>query len=319
MAEILSTELFDQFLWSGGSKKTTNVNWACVREDHDKKTHPSDVVFWYDQPYSARKAYINCDLKSYAKGSINANNIGAAIESLAQSVACAAASSEWRDLFVSPDSDAEIIGMLFVYNHDGDYDKDFDALLQSALRKTKVWLPKHQRIVVFGPKDIYLLNNIVLDIKVMKGEGAIPVENKALRYFFPNLIRRKLSRTGSHRAATVEMLSAPWISLEYETKDKKKELLLYYKGKGEDPREFIYLLDYLLSYQVTETFERILIRYLGDNAKAKPIFSNAIEAYVNQHVEFASRDDAFRMVEFGSIRNFKTSFSDIEIGMTSNA
>nr|WP_315206710.1 hypothetical protein [uncultured Albidiferax sp.] len=69
IAEKLSGELFAEFFW----KRTgpMNENWACAKPDHHNvKTHPSDVVFYYDEPYAKQRIYVNCDLKSYAKSSI---------------------------------------------------------------------------------------------------------------------------------------------------------------------------------------------------------------------------------------------------------
>lgn len=56
MAERLSGELFAEFFW----KRTgpMNENWACERPEHHKvKTHPSDVVFYYDEPYTQQRTY----------------------------------------------------------------------------------------------------------------------------------------------------------------------------------------------------------------------------------------------------------------------
>jgi hypothetical protein len=73
----------------------TNINWPCEnQEKHEVKTHPSDVVFWYDEPYSQSRTYVNCDLKSYAKGSITAGSVREAIESLAKTLSCAEVSQE---------------------------------------------------------------------------------------------------------------------------------------------------------------------------------------------------------------------------------
>ncbi|WP_156386724.1 hypothetical protein [Aureimonas sp. Leaf454] len=94
MAEKLSNELFKEFLW----KKVgpTNQNWACERTDvHDVDSHPTDVVFYYDEPYSMMRTFLQCDLKSYAKGSITQSTIRAALESLAKQVSCAEISGAW--------------------------------------------------------------------------------------------------------------------------------------------------------------------------------------------------------------------------------
>lgn len=65
MAEKLSKGIFGEFLWQ--RMEHTNLNWPCEdQETHEVKTHPSDVVFWYDEPYSQSRTYVNCDLKSYA-------------------------------------------------------------------------------------------------------------------------------------------------------------------------------------------------------------------------------------------------------------
>jgi hypothetical protein len=69
MAEILSQDLFGDFLWQHTGP--TNTNWPCEEQElHKAKTHPSDVVFYYDNPYRLSRTYVNCDLKSYARGSI---------------------------------------------------------------------------------------------------------------------------------------------------------------------------------------------------------------------------------------------------------
>jgi len=73
MAELLSSELFSEFLW----KRTGPVDqdWKCVLESHHKNTHPSDVVFYYDEPYEPVRTYVNCDLKSYSADTISAAQI----------------------------------------------------------------------------------------------------------------------------------------------------------------------------------------------------------------------------------------------------
>lgn len=95
IAEKLSGELFAEFFW----KRTgpMNENWACEKSEHHKvKTHPSDVVFYYDEPYTNQRTYVNCDLKSYATSSITTSALRGAVESLTKQVACAEISEEWR-------------------------------------------------------------------------------------------------------------------------------------------------------------------------------------------------------------------------------
>lgn len=88
MAKKLSDEVFSEFFWTKVGPE--DQNWPCEDEEHHGvSTHPADVVFHYDEPYSPKRTYVHCDLKSYAKGTITSANVHGAIESLAKQVACA--------------------------------------------------------------------------------------------------------------------------------------------------------------------------------------------------------------------------------------
>jgi hypothetical protein len=119
MADKLSAELFNDFHWTRVGE--ANVNWACVDEQHTETTHPADVVFYYDNPYSLSRTYVMCDLKSYAVSSISRAAISAAAAKLARSLSCAEKSTEWQDRYLHQNVTPEICVLLFVYNHDGDY------------------------------------------------------------------------------------------------------------------------------------------------------------------------------------------------------
>src|SRR5438477_12565199 len=107
MAELLSSELFGDFLWQRVGP--TNTNWACEeKEKHKLKTHPSDAVFWYDNPYAQSRTYVNCDLKSYARGSIKAAGVLSAMEGLALAINCAEKSAEWQKQFLHEHVNHEI-------------------------------------------------------------------------------------------------------------------------------------------------------------------------------------------------------------------
>ncbi len=56
LAKMVSRDIFQWFKWK--SCPLTDVNWECVLEEHTKKkTHPSDVVYYYDEPYSGKTTY----------------------------------------------------------------------------------------------------------------------------------------------------------------------------------------------------------------------------------------------------------------------
>lgn len=69
VAEIISSEIFPCFGWT--ERGPRNENWKCVDATHHKVTHPSDIVFYYLEPYENTRTYINCDLKSYSDSTIN--------------------------------------------------------------------------------------------------------------------------------------------------------------------------------------------------------------------------------------------------------
>lgn len=95
--------------------------------EHKKKTHPSDVVFSYKEAYSAQTAYLNVDLKSYAKETIKPFKIENALKSLALTISCAETSPEWQNLYLN--SKDNYNSKLFIYNPDGEYDKNFYNIL----------------------------------------------------------------------------------------------------------------------------------------------------------------------------------------------
>jgi len=69
LAKLVSNDIFKWFKWKTCALK--DADWKCVIDDHKKRTHPADVVFYYDDPYSGNVIYLNTDLKSYKKGSIS--------------------------------------------------------------------------------------------------------------------------------------------------------------------------------------------------------------------------------------------------------
>src|SRR5690348_10424455 len=157
MASKVSDEVFAVFGW-----RTTgplNQNWACSLEAHGKKTHPSDVVFWYDDPYSIARIFVNTDLKSYAATSISKASVAGAVGSLGRTVECANVGPEWRKVYGSDETNWRADGLLFVYNHDGEFDSHFAKLL-SEIDPTNFRLPPRRRMVILGPLEVRFLVNV---------------------------------------------------------------------------------------------------------------------------------------------------------------
>ncbi|MXN28146.1 hypothetical protein [Delftia sp. CH05] len=320
MAETLSSDLFSEFFWERAGPM--NHNWDCMKpEVHEVKTHPSDVVFYYDEPYTQQRTFLQCDLKSYARGSIVLPKLKGALESLAKQVACAEVSEEWQNLYVHKGQTPAIAGLLFVYNHDGEYDKDFSDNLK-ALQTANLDIPRGSKLVVLGPEDIYWLDNVRYEIVQMRGRrsGSRLPDPQHCKYYYPQLTRKKNLQMDKAKAATLEMLTSKLIVLEYLSPDApgKRGLVLFYRGKGESSDEFTYLFDYLRHYQLLEKDVSVEIKMFDASAHAKPMFQKAVQSYIEGLAEGAQLTSLAQRVEeiqFSSISQVRTRFSQIEIGM----
>ncbi len=349
IAEILALELFSRFLWfeTGG----WNQNWACVREDHvtskrkRKKhaqsevgtalaaatsnaphlddsvevkkilTHPSDVVFYYDEPYGRSRTYINTDLKSYKKGSITSGSMTEAIQSLALALECAEVSDEWKAKYVHDAKDYEIIGLLFIYNHDGEYDTGFEDLL-AKVNIERLKIPRNSRIFVLGPRDIRWLDNVRLDLTQLRGSEFLPKESKCA-FYYPDLVRRKKVQL-SAKAATLEMLTGPWVILAHQSDEKNPEgYVVYFRGRGKNAEEFLYLLDHLMHYQMVQEGVRICVRVLDADENAPAHFKRAVDEYI-ENLDGGDSELAalLKTITFELIPQVKSQFSLVKIGMT---
>lgn len=321
MAEKLSGELFAEFFW----KRTgpTNQNWTCEKQEvHKVATHPSDVVFYYDEPYARQRTYVNCDLKSYARSSITTPALRGALESLAKQVACAEVSDEWRSAYVHSGVTPTVAGLLFVYNHDGEYDKDFRGHLK-ALQTAKLDLPRGTKLVVLGPEDIFWLDNVRYELVQMRGRrsGREPLPDpEHCKYFYPQLVRRKNLQLDHAKSATLEMLTSKLIVLEYVRPSSPDRLgvVMFYRGKGASADEFTYLLDYLRHFQLLQEHVDVEIKLLDASPLAQAMFQKAVQSYVDGLAAGGHASplaECVSRIEYKRITQVLTRFSDIEIGM----
>ena len=129
MAEVLSEPLFSELGWESSGPQ--NLNFPCEEQERhgDGKQHPLDVVFHYKDPYSGRHVYLNTDLKSYSATTLQGTDLKKILRSLSMSVDCANQVKEWHDRYVATDEDWIAEGLLFIYNHDGESDRDFPKLM----------------------------------------------------------------------------------------------------------------------------------------------------------------------------------------------
>ncbi|MFG1205546.1 hypothetical protein [Xanthobacter flavus] len=282
MADRLSKELFSQFFWDKCGP--TNQNWDCVsQEAHDVKSHPSDVVFSYDEPYEQRRTYVQCDLKSYAAKSITTRTITSALSSLAMQVECAEKSEKWQNLYTVPTVDFRVVGLLFIYCHNLDTDPDFNKKIQ-AIDPKKLKLSPGIRLYVLGPDDIYWINNVSNDIRGLRGDGAIP-ERSRCRFFYPQLVRKMNYNLRAAKAATLDMLSSPWVIMEHDRSDGRRGITIYHKRAVEDPRELVYLIDYIRNFQLLVPEVSISVRALASNDSVFENFHKAKRIYIDKIIK----------------------------------
>jgi hypothetical protein len=345
IAELISKHLFKTFFWE--TNGIYDQNWPCedpnghvppkkepssAGQQNDslpkkeapgadkpkkkgavpKKTHPSDVVFYYNEPYGTTRTYVNCDLKSYAAGSITPGKVLSALKSLAMSLSCAEKSNKWRKLYVHDKVNATIIGLLFIYNHDEAYDKGFDQILASVNHE-KLEVPKGSRIVILGPSDIQWLNNVHSEIVFMRGIEELPLPHLC-RFHYPNLVRKKNVQETS--AATIEMLMGPWIVMKYKKDvDSKENVIVFYRGRGQITDEFLHLIDYLMYHELIDKDVNVKIRTLDPDPAASAIFNKAIADYIEAVKGGPDIEKRLRAIEYKQISKIKMNFSLVELGM----
>lgn len=320
MAMKLSDDVFSEFFWTKVGPE--DQNWPCEDKDHHRvDTHPADVVFYYDEPYSQRRTFVHCDLKSYAKGSITANAIQGAVASLAKQIACAEKSESWRDLYMHGNVTPDVCGLLFIYNHDGEYDKDFSSLLDGVKNKD-LMLPKGTRLFVLGPRDVFWIDNVRYDIRQLRGAAgpnALPSAQHC-KFFYPQLDGRANLHPEKARAATLEMLTSPWIVFEYKHGQNlaQRGVIVFYRQSGETEEEFMYLLDFLRRYQVMEDATKVEVRSIATDVAAAARFQKAKQRYIESLVdnghstELAANVNA---ISYTKMTQIVTEFSSIDLGM----
>ncbi|HBR1529708.1 TPA: hypothetical protein L9M45_005062 [Klebsiella quasipneumoniae subsp. quasipneumoniae] len=338
MAEKISDDLFKWFRWEAVG--TTNQNYPCHKsKTHNTKSnaHPCDVVFRYHDPYLNQYIYFNTDLKSYAKGSITSTAMRNALISLAKSIDCAEGSPEWQEAYQYVYGSAEVRGMLFVYNHDGDFDQNFYDVFNTvpATEKTKgkrgvdvdnIPLTRGQKIHIVEPRTINYLQSIITDIQKMAYEGTFPASDD-YQFYYPDLILHKVNGSPSTLPATIESLTGPYFIVKHGQALKLNEkmevtvsnepgYIVYYNGEGRTELEFIYIFDTLSKFQLLNESDNIRIRLIHPNIvhDVRAIYKKAIETYVMDWGFDSYKRSIIEAIDFALIDFVKPKFSHVDLG-----
>lgn len=317
MADRVHQNCLEQFGWSRVGPR--DQNWECVLETHGRKTHPSDVVFRYSDPYSEGdlSTYVTTDLKSYATGSLTKQSLRIAVESLLMTTECANLSPEFQHHYIEPSSNAEVIGLLFVYNHDSGYDKDFRSVLFNAMDDISHELRRNRRIFVMGPEDVLYAHDLANDMKLQRADHHYPLNKEDLEFFYPDLVRRK-ARKRENRAASLEMLLGPYQIVRYQISTDKRvntKYTVYYRGPGADYREYVYLIDGLFRYQILQHADEVTICVGRPNKDSASQFERAVDAYVHQFHGLSEMRNRLSIIKYRALTNIAPRFSEVEIGM----
>lgn len=321
IAELLSADILSVFGWK--LKGPKNYSWPCLKpEEHHKKRikklHPTDAVFIYTDPYTGQPTYVLADLKSYSVGTLYSTDLSKSLRSLGQTVECAKISSDWQQLYADQSDNIEVVGMLFIYNHDNKLDKDFFKLLDAAT-PGRIDVPKGQRVFILSPERILALNSAAKDILILRGKDELPPALNC-SFPYPDLVNHKSFESHS-RAATIESLLAPWLIISYRSKGSLGTgKIVYLLQDGSSIDDFKYLFDYMFRYQMVSEEEKIRVRAIRSSPDAASNFDTAILQYSRDYWPLAATSQTqselrMKSFSFESVTTVVESFSQIEIGL----
>lgn len=359
MANIVSSEIFNWFKWT--RFPLMDQNFKCLKVDKHappKKSkdqtaepgtqkqealdpdrqhkHPVDVVFSYIDPYTAQRVMLNTDLKSYKSGSISKTMIRSALKSLGVTIDCARSSTEWKGKYQHTE-DSDVRGLLFVYNHDGEYDKKFYEIFKSEkpegsdkgqgkIDLSNFPICKGQQVHIIEPRIINYLLTIINDSASLHTEGTFPESEYYFHY--PELTLHKTKLPKEDRPATIELLSAPYMIIEhgkvkkYNEKTEQLEerfnsgFVVYYNRSGSTIKEFIYLLDTLSNLQILDRDCSLRLRVACDatSPELRSNFEAAKRSYAEDWGFDEYKKQKLERIELKIIEIVQKKFSETEIG-----
>jgi len=320
LAEKISKDIFKHFLWQTHPKHDDNFH--CHNEKHlgdgdkPKKSHPGDVVFSYDDPYLGKKVYLHTDLKSYGKASITPHKLRKAFHSLCLAVECAKESIDWRMKYSVDESEAhEVRGMLFVYNHDNNYEMAFsDAIDKVDVNNLPVG--PNSTLHFLGPDDIQRLYSIGNDIIRLKQDDELPSE---YTFYYPDKVMYHRHGDIWGQSATIESLTDPYFIIRHKRlKDSNlsKGYLIYYNRPGDNVDEFVYFLDTLSRYQMLDSDQKIRIRVTSPAASndLKSIFQTAKNKYSKAWGFDPSREKLLNSIQIDRITSVTSTYNPGDVG-----
>lgn len=319
IARKVCDDIFDVFFW--GMHPKSDDNFKCTNSKHrtptdkQKKTHPADVVFYYDDPYLERKTYLHTDMKSYGVSSIKSDSLRDALKSLCLTVECARQSADWRKLYSVPEDEAyEVEGFLFVHNHDKAHVNEFDDAL-SKISLAALPVAADTVIHFMGPNDVLRLYSIANDIMRLKYLKILPEENYT--FYYPDLLLKRRRTDDWKQAATIELLMSPFFVIKHDHTDKNSSgYLIYYNRAGGTVTEFEYLFDSMSRYQMLEHGLTLRIRCCFKNPDGAILsnFTTAKKKYAKAWGFDVRRTALLDSIEFEKIASMADTYTPGDMG-----
>ncbi len=280
------------------------------------KEYPADVVFWYDDPYYHRRTFIHFDLKSYGASSINYKTVVKALRRLSTVIAIADSSEDWSKKFAPNQSNFDINGALFVYNHDNKAGTRFSEFLQKIGPLT-IPIPEKKCVYVFSPERISYLLSVANDMERLKGAGVLPRPDEGeISFFYPYGAKMK-PQSNLLPHATAEVLVGPLIIVRhrFNMNEKQSGYILYYDGPGAEEEEFLFLFETILKRRLLTDVDEVQLRLARPASNAALVCRKAKEAFIAFYHEL----DIFRKqvdrIEYASVQSVNQNISTIELGM----
>ncbi|WP_129351656.1 hypothetical protein [Solidesulfovibrio carbinolicus] len=311
MAEIVSKEIFTYLNWEVSGP--TNENTPCIDESHACKTHPADVVFRYVEPYEDKITHVLCDLKSYSKETIKEAKIKKAIEDLNIALSCARRNTAWQEKYIFTEKNINIKGMLFIYNHDSEYDKDFMELFKKAT--DKISIDKGNKISVIGPKKILYLSNLASNIQLLRGKKQLPDEEYG--FFYPEQPVRKIFHDQSRLPLTIEQIGGSFHILRYSEKYGSNTIIsldVYLEDKQNEFENFQHLFDYLRKNNCLQSFSKIRVFAPFSKDSTRTNYEKALRIY-GEKVDENFANKIKPVISYEHINKVIPQFFSEEIGM----
>jgi hypothetical protein len=306
LAELVSSDIFSFFRWE--KVGPNNLNFVCAKKEihapqktKTEHTHPGDVVFKYADPYLNKSIILHTDLKSYAVGSIKMAEIKKALKSLGKTIDCARVSPEWQARYhLNKREKIEIRGMLFVFNHDDEYDKNFYDHFNDYNGES-LNIKDGQQIHIVEPSLINYLNTVLVDINSLRAAGSFP--RGGYTFYYPDQVLHKVGGEYWERAATAELIASPYFIIHHkavrnlcEETDKPVETygegyVIYYRRDGGTEIEFRYLFDALSRFQMLNSDKKHNIRIRVANRYHHSSIVSNFKAAINSYVSDWGNDE----------------------------